>query len=337
MIKIRVGINGFGRIGKIVLRNILNYKNIEVVAINDLIPLDYLAYQLKHDSTHGILKKDISFEEEHLIIEDKKIKVSNEKDPQNIKWDESKVDYVIEATGLFLTKELANKHLKPGVKNVILSAPPKDETPMFVMGVNHHKYEKEMKIVSNASCTTNCLAPLMDVLDNSFGVTNALMTTIHSATATQNTVDGSSQKQWRSGRSAIQNIIPATTGAAKAVTKILPRLKGKITGMAFRVPTANVSVIDLSVNLNKNVSYEEVCLEIKKASSSEKYKNIIGYSEEEVVSCDFNSDIRSSIFDKNAGLKIGDNFFKLICWYDNEWAYSNKIVELIKHLNSVNK
>ena len=335
--KIRVGINGFGRIGKIVLRNILNYKNIEVVAINDLIAVDYLAYQLKHDSTHGILKKHISFKKGYLIIEDKKIKVSNEKDPQNIKWDESKVDYVIEATGLFLTKELAKKHLKPGVKNVVLSAPPKDETPMFVMGVNHHKYEKEMKIVSNASCTTNCLAPLMDVLDNRFGVTNALMTTIHAATATQNTVDGSSQKQWRSGRSAIQNIIPATTGAAKAVTKILPRLKGKITGMAFRVPTANVSVIDLSVNLNKNVSYEEVCLEIKKASASKKYKDIIGYSEEEVVSCDFNSDIRSSVFDKNAGLKIGDNFFKLISWYDNEWAYSNKIVELIKHIDRVNE
>ena len=333
---VKIGINGFGRIGRMVLRNSLNMTDVEVVAINDLVSTDYLAYLLKHDSSNGILKNDISFDENHLYVDGKKISIVSEKNPENISWKNYGAEYIVESTGLFLTQELAKKHLQEGVKNVVLSAPAKDETPMFVMGVNHNDYKKEMKIVSNASCTTNCLTPIMEILDREFSVKSGQMTTIHASTATQNIVDGASPKNWRLGRSAMQNIIPSSTGAAKAVTKILPNLKNKLNGMSFRVPTANVSVVDLSINFNENVSFVKICEAIKNAAESNRYKGIIGYSNIDVVSSDFLGDSRSSIFDEKASMQIDETFYKLIFWYDNEWAYSHKIIELIKHIDKKN-
>mgnify|MGYP006075398663 FL=1 len=333
---VKIGINGFGRIGRMVLRNSLNMTDVEVVAINDLVSTDYLAYLLKHDSSNGILKNDISFDENHLYVDGKKISIVSEKNPENISWKNYGAEYIVESTGLFLTQELAKKHLQEGVKNVVLSAPAKDETPMFVMGVNHNDYKKEMKIVSNASCTTNCLTPIMEILDREFSVKSGQMTTIHASTATQNIVDGASPKNWRLGRSAMQNIIPSSTGAAKAVTKILPNLKNKLNGMSFRVPTANVSVVDLSVNFNEDVSFVKICEAIKNAAESNRYKGIIGYSNIDVVSSDFLGDSRSSIFDEKASMQIDKTFYKLIFWYDNEWAYSHKIIELIKHIDKKN-
>ena len=333
---VRIGINGFGRIGRMVLRNSLNMTDVEVVAINDLVSTDYLAYLLKHDSSNGILKNDISFDENHLYVDGKKISIVSEKNPENISWKNYGAEYIVESTGLFLTQELAKKHLQEGVKNIVLSAPAKDETPMFVMGVNHNDYKKEMKIVSNASCTTNCLTPIMEILDREFSVKSGQMTTIHASTATQNIVDGASPKNWRLGRSAMQNIIPSSTGAAKAVTKILPNLKNKLNGMSFRVPTANVSVVDLSINFNEDVSFVKICEAIKNAAESNRYKGIIGYSNIDVVSSDFLGDSRSSIFDEKASMQIDKTFYKLIFWYDNEWAYSHKIIELIKHIDKKN-
>ena len=333
---VKIGINGFGRIGRMVLRNSLNMTDVEVVAINDLVSTDYLAYLLKHDSSNGILKNDISFDENHLYVDGKKISIVSEKNPENISWKNYGAEYIVESTGLFLTQELAKKHLQEGVKNIVLSAPAKDETPMFVMGVNHNDYKKEMKIVSNASCTTNCLTPIMEILDREFSVKSGQMTTIHASTATQNIVDGASPKNWRLGRSAMQNIIPSSTGAAKAVTKILPNLKNKLNGMSFRVPTANVSVVDLSINFNENVSFVKICEAIKNAAESNRYKGIIGYSNIDVVSSDFLGDSRSSIFDEKASMQIDKTFYKLIFWYDNEWAYSHKIIELIKHIDKKN-
>ena len=333
---VKIGINGFGRIGRMVLRNSLNMTDVEVVAINDLVSTDYLAYLLKHDSSNGILKNDISFDENHLYVDGKKISIVSEKNPENISWKNYGAEYIVESTGLFLTQELAKKHLQEGVKNIVLSAPAKDETPMFVMGVNHNDYKKEMKIVSNASCTTNCLTPIMEILDREFSVKSGQMTTIHASTATQNIVDGASPKNWRLGRSAMQNIIPSSTGAAKAVTKILPNLKNKLNGMSFRVPTANVSVVDLSVNFNEDVSFVKICEAIKNAAESNRYKGIIGYSNIDVVSSDFLGDSRSSIFDEKASMQIDKTFYKLIFWYDNEWAYSHKIIELIKHIDKKN-
>ncbi|MGY8979416.1 MAG: type I glyceraldehyde-3-phosphate dehydrogenase [Flavobacteriales bacterium] len=333
---VKIGINGFGRIGRMVLRNSLNMTDVEVVAINDLVSTDYLAYLLKHDSSNGILKNDISFDENHLYVDGKKISIVSEKNPENISWKNYGAEYIVESTGLFLTQELAKKHLQEGVKNVVLSAPAKDETPMFVMGVNHNDYKKEMKIVSNASCTTNCLTPIMEILDREFSVKSGQMTTIHASTATQNIVDGASPKNWRLGRSAMQNIIPSSTGAAKAVTKILPNLKNKLNGMSFRVPTANVSVVDLSINFNEDVSFVKICEAIKNAAESNRYKGIIGYSNIDVVSSDFLGDSRSSIFDEKASMQIDKTFYKLIFWYDNEWAYSHKIIELIKHIDKKN-
>ena len=328
----KIGINGFGRIGRLALRSCLERNNIEIVAINDLFSIEYLAYMLKYDSTHGKLKDEIIIQKNYLIIGRHKIRVTSEKDPKEINWKEVGAEYIVESTGLFLTTESASGHLKSGAKKVILSAPSKDKTPMFVMGVNHENYDKKMDVVSNASCTTNCLAPIIDVLDKNFGVENGIMSTIHATTATQKTVDGPSPNNWRSGRGVLQNIIPSSTGAAKAVSKVLPLMEGKLTGMAYRVPTANVSVVDLSVNLKKETSYAEICQAFKEASQSKKYKGILGYTDEEVVSSDFISDSRTSIFDAKAGLEISSKFYKLVSWYDNEWGYANKLIDLIEHM-----
>ena len=328
----KIGINGFGRIGRLALRSCLERDNIEIVAINDLFSIEYLAYMLKYDSTHGRLKDEIIIQKNYLIIGKHKIRVTSEKDPKEINWKEVGAEYIVESTGLFLTTESASAHLKSGAKKVILSAPSKDKTPMFVMGVNHKNYDKKMDVVSNASCTTNCLAPIIDVLDKNFGVENGIMSTIHATTATQKTVDGPSPNNWRSGRGVLQNIIPSSTGAAKAVSRILPLMEGKLTGMAYRVPTANVSVVDVSVNLKKETSYAEICQAFKEASQSKKYKGILGYTDEEVVSSDFISDSRTSIFDAKAGLEISSKFYKLVSWYDNEWGYANKLIDLIEHM-----
>jgi glyceraldehyde 3-phosphate dehydrogenase len=328
----KIGINGFGRIGRLVLRNCLERDNIEIVAINDLFSIEYLAYMLKYDSTHGRLSDEIIIQKNYLLIGKNKIRVTSEKDPKEINWKEIGAEYIVESTGLFLTTESAKSHLDAGAKKVILSAPSKDKTPMFVMGVNHENYDKKMDVVSNASCTTNCLAPIIDVLDRNFGVENGIMSTIHATTATQKTVDGPSPKNWRSGRGVLQNIIPSSTGAAKAVSRILPLMEGKLTGMAYRVPTANVSVVDVSVNLKKETSYAEICKAFKEASASKKYKGILGYTNEEVVSSDFISDSRTSIFDAKAGLEISSKFYKLVSWYDNEWGYANKLIDLIEYM-----
>ena len=333
--KIQVGINGFGRIGRLALRASLINKDIQIVAINDLTDINHLAYLLKYDSTHGRLDVEIEIEGNHLFVDGHKIRITKEKDPLKLNWSDVNAEYIIDSTGIFLTEELANAHIQAGAKKVIMSAPSKDDTPMFVMGVNHKDYNSKMNFVSNASCTTNCLAPIVKVLHENFGVKSGLMTTIHSATSTQKTVDSPSVKDWRGGRGAYQNIIPSSTGAAKAVGKVLPYMNGKLTGMAFRVPTANVSVVDLTVNLEKSTTYHQVCQVMKQASMSKELKGILGYTEDLVVSSDFISDSRTSIFDANAGIQLDDNFIKVVSWYDNEWGYSNKILDLISYMYSV--
>jgi len=333
--KIKIGINGFGRIGRLVFRTAIYNQSIEVVAINDIVDINYLAYMLKYDSTHGKFSEKIEVDGDYLIIDKQRIRVTSERNIENIKWDEVQAEYIVESTGLFLTKDLANLHLKAGAKKVIMSAPSKDDTPMFVMGVNNKEYNSEMSIVSNASCTTNCLAPIVKVLDDKFGIRNGLMTTVHAVTATQKSVDSPSVKDWRGGRGAYQNIIPSSTGAAKAVGRVIPSMIGKLTGMAFRVPTANVSVVDLTVNLEKSTTYPEVCNAMKEASLSEDLKGILGYTEDMVVSTDFLSDSRTSIFDANAGMQLDDNFVKVVSWYDNEWGYSSKIIDLIEYMFNV--
>jgi len=330
---IRIGINGFGRIGRLALRSAIKNSSVEVVAINDLVEIDYLAYMLKYDSTHGKISDEISVEGQNLVINGKKVRVTSEKDPKNLDWGSVDVDYVIESTGFFLTEELAKGHLIAGAKNVIISAPVKDDTPMFVYGVNHNTYTPDMKIVSNASCTTNCLAPIAKVLNDNFGIESALMTTVHAVTSTQKAIDSVSAKNWRMGRGAHQSIIPSSTGAAVAVGRVIPELRGKLTGMAFRVPVSNVSVVDLCVNLKNKASYEQVCSAMKKASESGDLKGVLAYTEEMVVSSDFTSDKHTSIFDANAGLQISDTFIKVVSWYDNEWAYSNKIIDMIIYMN----
>ncbi len=332
--KIKIGINGFGRIGRLVLRSALERDNVEVVGINDLIDVDYMAYMLKYDSTHGRYNGDVEVKDGNLVVNGKSIRVTSETDPANLKWNEVGAEYVAECTGIFLTKETAQKHIDAGAKKVVLSAPSKDDTPMFVMGVNHKEITKDLDIVSNASCTTNCLAPLAKVLHDNFVIAEGLMTTVHAVTATQKTVDSVSKKDWRGGRGAAQNIIPSSTGAAKAVTKVIPSLQGKLTGMAFRVPTANVSVVDLTCRLEKAASYDQIKTAMKKASEGE-LKGILGYTDESVVSTDFNGDARTSIFDANAGISLNDNFVKVVAWYDNEWAYASKLVDLALYMESV--
>ena len=334
MNKIKIGINGFGRIGRLVFRAASENKNIQVVGINDLIDTNYMSYLLKYDTTHSKFDGSISVNGNNLEVNGKKIRVTNEKDPSKLNWSEVEAEYVIESTGLFLTKDSAKGHIKSGAKKVIMSAPSKDDTPMFVMGVNNKQYTSDMDFVSNASWTTNCLAPLAKVLHDNFGIVNGLMTTVHATTASQKIVDGPSTKDWRGGRAAFANIIPSSTGAAKAVGKIIPELDGKLTGMAFRVPIIDVSVIDLTVNLKSSTNYENICLAMKNASEND-LKGIMGYTEEDVVSTDFIGDSRTSIFDAGAGIMLNDKFVKVVSWYDNEWGYSSKIVELIKHMNSV--
>ena len=334
MAKIKVGINGFGRIGRLVFRASLNNPNIEVVSINDLIDANYMAYMLRYDSIHGQFKGSIDVKDGKLVVNGNPIRVTSEKDPANLKWGDVGAEYVVESTGLFLTKEKAESHLKAGAKRIVMSAPSKDDTPMFVMGVNNKSYTKDMNMVSNASCTTNCLAPVAKVLNDNFGIVEGLMTTVHATTATQKTVDGPSMKDWRGGRAAAGNIIPSSTGAAKAVGKVIPELKGKLTGMSFRVPTLNVSVVDLTCRLEKSTSYEEICATMKAASEGE-LKGILGYTEDEVVSSDFIGDARTSIFDAKAGIMLNSNFVKIVSWYDNEWGYSNKVVELISYMDTV--
>ncbi|WP_168394861.1 glyceraldehyde-3-phosphate dehydrogenase [Erwinia amylovora] len=327
---IKVGINGFGRIGRIVFRAAQERSDVEIVAINDLLDADYMAYMLKYDSTHGRFNGTVEVKDGHLVVNGKTIRVTAERDPANLKWDAVGVDVVAEATGIFLTDETARKHIEAGAKKVVLTGPSKDDTPMFVMGVNHKAYAGQA-IVSNASCTTNCLAPLAKVINDKFGIVEALMTTVHATTATQKTVDGPSHKDWRGGRGASQNIIPSSTGAAKAVGKVIPELNGKLTGMAFRVPTPNVSVVDLTARLEKPASYKEICDTIKAAAEGE-LKGILGYTEDEVVSNDFNGEKLTSIFDAKAGIALNDNFVKLVSWYDNETGYSNKVLDLIAHI-----
>ncbi|MDP3432305.1 MAG: type I glyceraldehyde-3-phosphate dehydrogenase [Bacteroidota bacterium] len=334
MSKIKIGINGFGRIGRFVFRVAVAKENVEVVAINDLIDVDYMAYMLKYDSTHGQFKGTVEVKDGQLVVNGKTIRVTAQRNPVDINWGAVGADYVVESTGLFLEKTKAQGHIDGGAKKVILSAPSKDDTPMFVMGVNHKSYTNDMTFVSNASCTTNCLAPIAKVLNDNFGILEGLMTTVHATTATQKTVDGPSAKDWRGGRGAGQNIIPSSTGAAKAVGKVIPELNGKLTGMAFRVPTPDVSVVDLTVRLKKETSYAEICAAMKAASEGE-LKGILGYTEDEVVSNDFIGDARTSIFDAKAGIQLSPTFVKVISWYDNEMGYSHKVVELIEYMDSV--
>jgi glyceraldehyde 3-phosphate dehydrogenase len=336
MSKIKIGINGFGRIGRFVFRVAAANENVEVVGINDLIDVDYMAYMLKYDSTHGRFNGTVEVKDGALVVNGIKIRVTSEKNPADLKWNEVGAEYVVESTGLFLTKEKAQGHIDAGAKKVVMSAPSKDDTPMFVMGVNQDKYTKDMNFVSNASCTTNCLAPITKVLNDNFGVVEGLMTTIHATTATQKTVDGPSMKDWRGGRGAGQNIIPSSTGAAKAVGKVIPELNGKLTGMAFRVPTPDVSVVDLTVRLDKATSYEDICAAMKKASEGE-MKGVLGYTEDMVVSNDFVGESCTSVFDAGAGIGLNDNFVKVVSWYDNEMGYSTKVVELVEHMAKVDK
>ena len=329
---IRVGINGFGRIGRLVFRRAVSQEGIEVVAINDLIDVDYIAYMLRHDSTHGRFQGTVEVNNGALVVNGKPIRISAQRSPADLRWDEVGVGTVLEATGFFLTDETAREHLKAGARKVVISAPSKDDTPMFVMGVNHSSYAGQ-EIVSNASCTTNCLAPMAKVLHDNFGIASGLMTTVHATTATQKTVDGPSVKDWRGGRGAAQNIIPSSTGAAKAVGKVIPALNGKLTGMAFRVPTPDVSVVDLTVNLERATSYEAVKAAMKAASEGA-MRGILGYTEAEVVSTDFLGESCTSVFDAGAGIALTDTFMKLVAWYDNEWGYSCKCVDLIRHINS---
>jgi glyceraldehyde 3-phosphate dehydrogenase len=330
---LKLGINGFGRIGRMVFRASLQKDNVEVVAINDLLDVEHLAYLLKYDSVHGTCSASIEIKDGHLVVDGKTVRITAERDPQNLKWDEVGADVVAECTGIFTTLEKAQLHIDGGAKKVVISAPSAD-APMFVMGVNHQDLKSTDTIVSNASCTTNCLAPLAKVLHDNFGVAEALMTTVHAVTATQMTVDGPSRKDYRGGRSSMINIIPASTGAAKAVTKVIPSLEGKITGMAFRVPTADVSVVDLTVKLEKTTSYDEVMSALKSASEGA-MSGILGFTEELVVSQDFIGDARTSIVDANAGIQLNDTFFKIVSWYDNEAGYSNKLIELAQLANSL--
>lgn len=326
---IKVGINGFGRIGRNVLRSaVQNFSDIEIVGINDLLEPDYLAYMLKYDSVHGRFDGEVSVEGNTLVVNGKKIRLTQERDPANLKWNEVGADIVIESTGLFLTKETAQKHIDAGAKKVILSAPSKDDTPMFVFGVNHGTYKGEA-IISNASCTTNCLAPVAKVLNDRWGIKRGLMTTVHAATATQKTVDGPSNKDWRGGRGILENIIPSSTGAAKAVGVVIPELNKKLTGMSFRVPTSDVSVVDLTVELNSEAAYEEICAEMK-AQSQGALKGVLGYTEDKVVATDFRGETCTSVFDAEAGIALDKTFVKVVSWYDNEWGYSNKCLEMVR-------
>jgi len=334
MAKIKVGINGFGRIGRLAFRAAMERDDMEIVGINDLIDVNYMAYMLEYDTIHGKFKGDVSVKDGKLVVNNHSIRVTKEPAPENLKWNEVGAEYVIESTGLFLTKEAVIGHIKAGAKRVIMSAPSKDDTPMFVMGVNHKTYTADMQFVSNASCTTNCLAPIVKVLHDNFGIVEGLMTTVHSTTSTQKTVDSPSKKDWRGGRAASSNIIPSSTGAAKAVGKVIPDLNKKLTGMAFRVPTLNVSVVDLTCRLAKPTSYDDIKAAMKNASEGE-LKGILGYTEDDVVSSDFITDPRTSIFDAKAGISLNDNFVKVIAWYDNEWAYSNKLLDLIAHMDTV--
>lgn len=333
---IKIGINGFGRIGTLSFQAALQKEDVEVVAINDpFITADYMEYMVKYDSIHGRFEGEISHTENSLIVNGKEVKVYNEMEPKNIPWGELGVEYVLECSGVFTTIEKANAHIEAGAKKVIISAPSKD-APMFVMGVNNQTYTKDMNIISNASCTTNCLAPLAKIINDNFGIKDGLMTTVHSITATQKTVDGASKKDWRGGRAASANIIPSSTGAAKAVGKVIPELNGKLTGMAFRVPTIDVSVVDLTCNLEKPATYEEICQAVKRASENE-FKGIVEYVEDDVVSSDFISDENTSIFDAKAGIALTDTFVKLVAWYDNEWGYSHKLVDLAIYIAGVDR
>jgi glyceraldehyde 3-phosphate dehydrogenase len=327
---IKVGINGFGRIGRLVFRAACNRQDIEIVGINDLLDANYMSYMLRYDTVHGRFKGKVEVKDGKLVVNGKAIRVTAEKDPANLKWSEVGADYVVESTGLFLTKEKANGHLTAGAKRIVMSAPSKDDTPMFVMGVNHKSYKGE-PMVSNASCTTNCLAPLAKVVHDKWEIVEGLMTTVHAVTATQKTVDGPSMKDWRGGRSAGFNIIPSSTGAAKAVGKVIPDLKGKLTGMAFRIPTADVSVVDLTCRLAKPASYDDIKAAMKAASEGE-LKGIMGYTDEDVVSSDFIGESKTSIFDAKAGIALSDTFVKLVAWYDNEWGYSCKVLDFIAHM-----
>ena len=330
---LKIGINGFGRIGRLVFRSAIKRSDIEIVAINDLLAIDHLAYLLKYDSVHGLFEGSIDISDNYLIVNGKKIKIFSERDPEKISWGDLETDIVAECTGIFTSLEMANKHINGGCKKVVISAPSPD-APMFVMGVNHRDINSTHKIISNASCTTNCLAPIAKVLNDNFTIDEGLMTTVHAATATQFTVDSPSKKDFRSGRSTLLNIIPASTGAAKAVTKVIPSLVGKLTGMAFRVPTANVSVVDLTVRLSKKTSYDEIKDTMKKASESN-LKGILGYTDKPVVSQDFIGDSRTSIFDASAGIELNENFYKIISWYDNEYGYSNKLIDLAIYVNNI--
>jgi len=332
---IKVGINGFGRIGRLVFRAAQNRNDIQIVGINDLLDVDYIAYMLKYDTIHGQFTGSIEVKDGNLVVNGNTIRVSAERNPADLKWDAIGAEYVVESTGLFLSKDKAQGHIDAGAKYVVMSAPSKDDTRMYVTGVNENTYTKGEQFVSNASCTTNCLAPIAKVLNDKFGIEEALMTTVHATTATQKTVDGPSAKDWRGGRAAAGNIIPSSTGAAKAVGKVIPELNGKLTGMAFRVPTLNVSVVDLTARLKKETSYEEVCAAMKEASEGE-LKGILGYTDEDVVSSDFIGDARTSIFDAKAGIQLSPTFVKVVSWYDNEWGYSSKVLELIAHMAKVN-
>ncbi|RJG48444.1 type I glyceraldehyde-3-phosphate dehydrogenase [Motilimonas pumila] len=328
---IKVGINGFGRIGRFVFRASVERSDVEVVAINDLIDVDYMAYMLKYDSTHGRFNGTVEVVDGNLVVNGKTVRVTAERNPTELKWDAVGVDVVAEATGIFLTDETARQHITAGAKKVVLTGPSKDATPMFVMGVNQDTYAGQ-DIVSNASCTTNCLAPVAKVLNDKFGIESGLMTTVHATTATQKTVDGPSAKDWRGGRGASQNIIPSSTGAAKAVGVVLPELNGKLTGMAFRVPTANVSVVDLTVNLKEAATYEQICAAMKEASEGA-LKGVLGYTEDQVVSQDFIGEVQTSVFDAKAGVALTDKFVKVVSWYDNEIGYSNKVLDLVAHIS----
>lgn len=334
MSKIKIGINGFGRIGRSVFNTIMSRKNIELVGINDLAKPECLAYMLKYDSVHKKYNREIKIESNSLIVNNKIIRVTSEKDPSKLEWHKIGAEYIVEATGLFLNKEKSSLHLKAGAKKVIISAPPKDDTSMFIMGVNHKLFNNHHNIVSTASCTTNCLAPLVKVLHEKFGIIKGLMTTVHSVTATQKVVDGQSERDWRGGRSALVNIIPSSTGAANAVGKVIPDLNGKLTGMSFRVPTINVSVVDLTVLLKKDTNYENIKIAMKYASENE-LKGILGYTDDQVVSMDFIGDHRTSIFDAQAGIMLDSNFYKIISWYDNETGYSTKLVDFIIYMSSI--
>ena len=330
---IRIGINGFGRIGRLAFRRAMTLADVEIVGINDLIEVDYLAYMLRYDSTHGRFQGEVAVENGQLVVNGQVIRISAERDPNNLKWGEVGADYVLESTGFFLTDGSARAHINAGAKRVVMSAPSKDATPMFVMGVNHSSYAGQ-DVVSNASCTTNCLAPVAKVLHDNFGIVNGLMTTVHATTATQKTVDGPSVKDWRGGRGAAQNIIPSSTGAAKAVGRVIPELNGKLTGMAFRVPTPDVSVVDLTVNLAKPASYDQIKAAMKAASEGP-MAGILGYTEDEVVSTDFLGESCTSVFDAGAGIALTDTFVKVVAWYDNEWGYSCKCLDLMRHMASV--